>query len=230
MFNIDIMIRDFSIWGLKRMKARTICIKKKHVFLNFMKCFVGNVIGKKKRRNIKMANHIIAIRKTIKFEGGYVNDPADPGGETKYGISSRQYPDIDISMLTVEDAFAIYKKDYWDKLSLDNCESQVIANELFDTAVNMGVHKAAIILQGALNVCSSSDLVIDGLIGPRTIEALNIYVIKWGPINKVNESILLKTLDGLQFMHYWDIVENDTRMKRFFRGWINQRIGNEGEE
>lgn len=175
------------------------------------------------------SNYIIAIRKTIQFEGGYVNDPADPGGETKYGISKRAHPDVSIADLTIEGAFAIYKTYYWDKLSLDGCESQIIANELFDTAVNLGVHKAAVILQEALNVCYGSDeLVTDGLIGPRTLEVLNIYQCKWGTINKVNESILLKTLDGLQFMHYWNLVEKDPRMRRFFRGWINQRIGNEG--
>ena len=169
-----------------------------------------------------MANHIEAIRKTISFEGGYVNDPADPGGETKYGISQRAFPDVSIPDLTIEDAFAIYKRGYWDKLSLDGCSSQVIASELFDTAVNMGVHKAATMLQEALNVCSGSELVVDGLIGPVTLQRLNTYLGGY-----TNKSILLKTLDGLQFMHYWAIVEKDPRMGRFFRGWVNQRIGNE---
>ena len=171
-----------------------------------------------------MANHVIAIRKTIKLEGGYVNDPVDPGGETKYGISKRAFPEVSIADLTIDDAFSIYKWGYWDKLSLDVCKSQVIANELFDTAVNMGVHKAATILQEALNACSGSELVIDGLIGPQTLGRLNLYFDGYA-----NESILLKTLDGLQFMHYWAIVEKDPRMKKFLRGWINKRIGNEGE-
>ena len=169
-----------------------------------------------------MANHIEAIRKTIRFEGGYVNDPVDPGGETKYGISKRAFPDVSIPDLNLDSAFAIYRGSYWVPLRLDDCKSQVIANELFDTAVNMGIHKAATMLQEALNVCSGSELVIDGLIGPQTLEKLNRYLGGW-----YNESILLKTLDGLQFMHYWNITEKDPRMRRFFKGWVNQRIGNE---
>lgn len=82
-----------------------------------------------------------AISKVIDFEGGYVNDPNDPGGETKYGISKRAYPNLDIASLTVEDATSIYQRDYWDKIGGDSLPSPL--NFLaFDCAVNQGVERA----------------------------------------------------------------------------------------
>lgn len=70
-------------------------------------------------------------------EGGYTNDPQDPGGETKFGISKRAYPNLDVAQLTLPEAQAIYRRDYWDKLNLDvlSWEMGLI---LFDAAVNQG--------------------------------------------------------------------------------------------
>lgn len=75
------------------------------------------------------------------IEGGYVNNPKDPGGETKYGISKRSYPELDIKNLTKEQAKTIYKRDYYDKIV---SEGMTFAQAAFltDTAVNMGVGTA----------------------------------------------------------------------------------------
>ena len=228
MITIEILIRDFNNWGLEQMRLGLRCKINKGCVPVFIdsecrKCYINKNKGEK-----KMAEHVEAIRKTIRFEGGYVNDPDDKGGATKYGISSRSYPDVDIENLTMEDAFSIYKKDYWDELLLDECDSQVIGNEVFDTAVNMGIRRAALFLQEGLNLCAHSELVVDGLIGPKTLDKLNNYLYWHGDIHKINESILLKTLDGLQFEHYHKIVKADTSQRRWFRGWVRQRLGNEG--
>lgn len=74
-------------------------------------------------------------------EGGYVNNPADPGGETKFGISKRAYPTANIAALTPEDAKAIYRRDYWNPLGLD-AEKYGPALVLMDAAVNQGVKRA----------------------------------------------------------------------------------------
>lgn len=107
-----------------------------------------------------------AIKTTLGFEGGYVNDLKDSGGETKYGISKKAYPDLDIKSLTVEQAKEIYHKDYWDK-----CKCQFIPDALsialFDFAVNSGVKRAIRYLQRALGVT------VDGVIGNQTIGACN---------------------------------------------------------
>ena len=124
-----------------------------------------------------MANYNIAYNKVIKIEGGYVNDPDDAGGETYMGISRKFNPNAKFwkiideiksknKSITNKEMNAIlkknnsiigeikniYKNKYWDKLYLDNLNSQKIAEELFDTAVNMGVSVAIKILQNSLRV------------------------------------------------------------------------------
>ncbi len=97
--------------------------------------------------------------------GGYVNNPDDPGGETKYGISKRAYPDIDIAGLTEDDAKAIYQRDYW---GAHQCDTMpwAVGWVFFDCAVNHGAHMAIKWLQGALS------LPADGVLGQQTLGAV----------------------------------------------------------
>ena len=74
-------------------------------------------------------------------EGGYVDNPQDPGGATKYGISQTSFPNLDIANITIDDAMNIYNKQYWQPLQLDNYPLP-ISLFLFDTAVLQGVGKA----------------------------------------------------------------------------------------
>ena len=100
----------------------------------------------------------------IGHEGGYVNDVNDRGGETRYGISKRAYPHIDIANLTLAQAKAIYRNDYWDKAKCSSLPPD-LALLVFDAAVNNGVGAAIRWLQRAANVTA------DGIIGPKTIAA-----------------------------------------------------------
>ena len=102
-----------------------------------------------------------AFALTVGVEGGYVNDPADPGGETKYGISHRAYPDIDIKALTLDQAKDIYRRDYWQAASCDSMPER-IGHLVFDCAVHHGVKTAIKLLQRALKVAD------DGEFGPIT--------------------------------------------------------------
>lgn len=86
-------------------------------------------------------NFDTAFERLIGHEGGEVNHPKDPGGHTKYGISKRQYPSVDIAALTLDDAKAIYKRDYWDAIKGDE-RAYPVAFELFDAAVNHGVGRS----------------------------------------------------------------------------------------
>lgn len=87
-----------------------------------------------------------ALEFVLAREGGYSNDVHDPGGETRYGISKRIYPDLDIKNLTVKQAGEIYKRDYWDPNWCDQLPYWA-ALAVFDTAVNMGRHAAIVCLQ-----------------------------------------------------------------------------------
>lgn len=106
-----------------------------------------------------------AFETLMEHEGGYVNHPDDPGGETRYGISKRSYPSEDIANLTISRAREIYLRDYWHKVSGDLLPPAV-ALVTFDAAVNSGVARAVRWLQLAV------DAVPDGIIGPRTLAAV----------------------------------------------------------
>lgn len=105
-----------------------------------------------------------AFDAVVGIEGGYVNDQKDPGGETKYGICKRSYPNEDIKNLTLEHAKLLYKRDYWDAAKCDQLPSPLNLF-VFDGAVNQGVAPAIKTLQKTLNV------VQDGILGQQTITA-----------------------------------------------------------
>lgn len=97
-----------------------------------------------------------AYQFTLGAEGGYVNDSRDPGGETKYGISKRSYPGIDIKALTLDEAKAIYKRDYWQAASCDRMPPK-IGVAVFDAAVLHGPKTAIKLLQRALKVADDGE-------------------------------------------------------------------------
>ena len=105
-----------------------------------------------------------AFIKLLGAEGGYTEGKNDPGGETKWGISKRSYPNIDIKALTQEQAKSIYQHDYWQPLQLELLPVEV-RYDLFDAAVNSGNRQAVKFLQKAAGV------VDDGIIGTITLNA-----------------------------------------------------------
>lgn len=116
-----------------------------------------------------MNNFDKALAFILREEGGYVNDPRDPGGETNFGISKRQYPDVDVKNLTPATAGEIYRRDYWD---VCKCEQLPwpLSLFVFDAAVNQGCDARAgfaaqKLMQKALDVPQ------DGILGPRTMAA-----------------------------------------------------------
>jgi len=107
------------------------------------------------------------IEMVLKHEGGYVDHPSDPGGETNFGISKRAYPDVDIKKLTPSTAAEIYRQDYWNRISGDSLPAGV-GVVVMDYAVNSGVSRASKALQ---SVCNAGK---DGIIGPHTLNAVHI--------------------------------------------------------
>ena len=88
-----------------------------------------------------MSNFNKALEFVLRWEGGYVNDPKDPGGETKYGISKRAFPKEDIKNMTKERAAEIYQQHYWIPSGCERMELGM-ATAVFDSAVNCGVGRA----------------------------------------------------------------------------------------
>lgn len=135
-------------------------------------------------------------------EGDYANDPRDPGGETKYGISKRSYPHLDIKNLTLSDAKEIYRRDVWERAQCSKLPPGLAFN-LFDGAVNSGVEQSVRWLQRAVGVAD------DGHVGPLTLAQVNL---------EKDPSAILARFNGhrLEFMtklSKWDV---------FGRGWARR--------
>lgn len=154
----------------------------------------------------KAFDHIMEV------EGGYVNDRYDRGGETKFGISKRQYPDVDIYNLTRADAKRIYERDYWNKMRLSLLESEKIMIEMFDFGVNAGTDRAARSIQRSL-ILIDYPVKIDGRIGNETISAINYASDNY-------EKALLNAFKGYEWLHYKNIVLKNPSQRRFIRGWL----------
>ena len=145
-----------------------------------------------------------AVAFVLKAEGGYVNDPADAGGETNYGISKRAYPDLDIKALTEQQAKDIYFDDYWLRCRCDDMPGYIAA-AVFDTAVNMGQRTAIKFLQQALGVT------VDGIIGPVTISTTY----------KKSPDALLPDFFSYRSKRYHELASQGQN-SRFIRGWLKR--------
>jgi lysozyme family protein len=123
---------------------------------------------------------VSVIDELLEDEKGYANDPNDPGGETKYGISKRSYPDLDIKNLKKSQAVAIYFADWWTKYGYINIDDLELAGELLEASVNMGAKQAHKILQRTINgTFPAWELAIDGILGPKTLKAINLVHPGW---------------------------------------------------
>ena len=142
------------------------------------------------------------IEKVLEHEGGYVNDPKDLGGETKYGITKRFYPDVDIKNLTIEQATEIYKKDYWDKNRVESLP-QNLWHIYFDMCVNMGKRTAVKVLQRAA-VNKGKDIEVDGGLGPMTIGAL--------------KGVELDRVRAFRVKYYVDLITARPEQEKFYLG------------
>lgn len=188
-----------------------------------------------------MADFEKAYSITRKHEGGYVDDPDDAGGETFKGIARKYHPTwpgwVKIDALKREPGFPataennvelngmvhnFFKQHYWDVNLLDRVESQELADEMFDTGVNMGVARAGKFLQQALNFLNKNerlypDIVEDGIVGNNTLKALGSYMSKGKGV-----SYLLKVMNVLQGMHYLDYMRKSPTQEKYAYGWFNR--------
>lgn len=155
-----------------------------------------------------------AILTILDHEGGFVNNPADRGGATNLGITigtlstwlGRQATIADVQNLTKDTAIAIYKKNYWDKVSGDQLKYYSVALTLFDQAVNRGPASAIKQAQKIVGVTQ------DGVMGPKTVEA----------INKMPDSQFLPQYLSASAAFYNKLVQNDSSQGVFLQGWLNR--------
>ena len=140
----------------------------------------------------------------FKHEGGYVNDPDDWGGETRYGIAKRYFPDEDIKALTKERARQLYFADYWLPMNLTRICNELSILHIFDFGVNAGKSRS---IKTAQRLCMVKE---DGILGPMTTHAINNYD---GHFSK-------------DFAHarrvYYEYIATKRNNIKFLKGWLNR--------
>jgi lysozyme family protein len=173
-----------------------------------------------------------AFTRTVGLEGGYSDNPNDPGGETNWGITvavarAHGYTGPMASM-PIATAQAIYQEAYWNLIHLDliDVHSSAIAEKMFDTAVNCGVSIPGPFLQRALNAFSDRGtqypaVAVDGQIGAMTVTALTLYLARRGA---AGERVMIAALNAQQGVRYLDLLDANPRLGDFEYGWFANRI------
>ena len=154
-------------------------------------------------------NYDKCLETILHHEGGYVNHPEDPGGETNMGVTKRVYDDFggtkDMKDLEFDDVAPIYKQNYWDRVKGDHLP---IGLDLcvFDFGVNAGTGRSAKYLQALIGTT------VDGGIGPNTLKAVDAYVEEVG---------IEETIRGIQQKRQ-DFYESLDTFKTFGKGWTRR--------
>ena len=163
-----------------------------------------------------------AVAKTLKNEGGLSFDKDDPGGITNFGISFKFLKankiDInddglvngkDIQDMTIDEAKALYKQDFWNKYKIGLIGQRIIADKVFDLSVNVGGAVAIKLLQRAINMHLKTPIAVDGMIGLHTLKS----------IAEVGAAQVLLGIKDCAIQYYQDLVKKNPHLEKYLAGW-----------
>lgn len=174
-----------------------------------------------------MANFEKAIEKMLSHEGGYVNDPSDPGGETYKGVArkmfskwegwttidiakrSQNFPknlDADTNLHQLITQF--YKVNFWDKINADDILNEDVAFSIFDFGVNAGVSTSAGLAQKVI------ETIADGVFGKKSVEKLNAF----------DPDHFIAAFTVAKIARYLFIVKRRPESRKYFYGWVNRAL------
>jgi len=175
-----------------------------------------------------MGNFDLAFEKVLQHEGGYVNDPNDPGGETYKGVSRKMWSSwsgwTNVDLARRMPAFPanlendgdlqqkiqdFYRINFWDKMNGNNIENQVVANSIFDFAVNAGVQTTVNLVQMIIGVNP------DGVIGNESLQKLNAFDVDY----------FLAAFIAAKIARYINIVKKRPASQKYFYGWVCRALG-----
>lgn len=144
----------------------------------------------------------------------FINDPDDPGGRTKYGITQLSYPTLDIAKLDEKTAQQIIERDYWLKYRLNEIDDQIIATRALLLFVNLSPDTVATIIQKAINVCGRSIILVkvDGVLGSETIRAINSLAPNW-----VRDRISIEAIKEYMF-------RARAKKEKFLKSWVRRSL------
>lgn len=169
----------------------------------------------------------LAVNFVLKHEGGYVNNPKDPGGATNYGVSLSfiksmgidvnldGYIDAkDIEGLTKDNAKEIYKQYFWDPNNYCHINDIVLGSKFFDMCVNLGSVRANKIVQKCINILYSGALVVDGVLGPISLSYINKAASEG-----FSPELMIEVQKGCA-MFYELLVDMHPDLIIFLKGWL----------
>lgn len=175
-----------------------------------------------------MADFTHAFRLMMSHEGGYVNDPDDPGGETYKGVARKIHSKWDgwfkVDMLKRQAGFPanldrdvdlqeavsdFYRITFWDPMKGDEMIDQEVANSIFDFGVNAGLSTSTALAQMVVGAKA------DGVIGPKTLEALNSF----------NSEHFLAAFTVAKIARYVTIVKKRPTSRKYIYGWVCRALG-----
>ena len=185
-----------------------------------------------------MAQFELAYNKTMRFEGGYADNPVDKGGETYHGISRKAHPEwegwrvIDyakeeerlddpaIHIQLIDQVEKFYFENYWKPVYGNEIQYQEAAEDLFDSAVHMGVKRAVEFCQMTANLLNRnqklySNIIVDGKFGPRSLIALTMCIEKNGL------KLFKKVFNLYKGAFYIDLMERN-ESQEIFTGWFER--------
>jgi lysozyme family protein len=175
-----------------------------------------------------MADFAQAFQKVLKHEGGYVNDPDDPGGETYKGVARKIHSkwdgwyiidtrkrqpgfpkSLDADLELQERIKQFYEANYWDRIKGDDIINQDVAMSIFDFAVNAGVGTSASLAQMVVGENA------DGIIGVNSLTK----------INQFDPEHFLASFTIAKIVRYISIVKKRPTSQKYFYGWVRRAIG-----
>ena len=171
-------------------------------------------MSKNEYRIFIMANATLLMPFILRWEGGFVNDPDDSGGATNKGVTIGTFRQFygkdktieDLKNITDEQWLTIFKNGYWNPWKADNINNQSIANICVDWAWASGTKTSIKQVQKILNVS------IDGIVGPKTLAA----------INESNQKELFDKIYNARIEFINNIVKRKPSQKKFLKGWTNR--------
>lgn len=148
------------------------------------------------------------IQNEVSGDRVYLHDP-DTGERAKYGISNFAYPDLDIEALTLQEAKALYRRDYWDKNRLDEIHNQKVANAVLDMVVHHG--RGIAVVQAAINLTGAS-IPVDNAMGPITLTALNA----------IEPKRMLDALVKARQSYMRTVMQNQPVTRKYAGNWLSR--------
>ena len=176
-----------------------------------------------------MATFTTALSRTLLYEGGYVNDPDDPGGETYKGIARNIFGKWEgwttVDQLKRKSGFPasldrnqelqasielFFRANFWDRIKGDDINDQDVANSIFDFAVNAGAGTSCALVQHVVEVEA------DGVMGKNTI----------GALNEREPEYIMSAFTVAKIARYLSIVNRRPSSRKFFYGWVSRALNN----